>query len=132
MLNYRYSSITETNLQKMSEEEHCYTFLYPILRPFFSGEKQYKFVLNRANLGKERPDLSCMMNSIPILNSEFKPVGCTSSQKNKDYIKVHIKGQKSINQQIRENSGPGEAIIFLNMGMYYKEGYIKVYYRFIY
>ncbi|KAG9304586.1 hypothetical protein G9A89_020150 [Geosiphon pyriformis] len=48
---------------KLSEEEHCLNFLYPIVRPFFGGEKEYDLVLNRSNAGsKKRPDLSCVVN----------------------------------------------------------------------
>ncbi|CAI2188375.1 238_t:CDS:2, partial [Funneliformis geosporum] len=112
----RYDSIPNVVSPKMTEGEHCFAFLFPILRPFSSGEKEYKLALNRSNLGMERPDLSCTVNHIPILNSEIKPIGCTPLQRKKDYVKAQLKGRKSINQQLKEKGGPGEAVIFLNVG----------------
>ncbi|CAG8695184.1 3105_t:CDS:2, partial [Gigaspora rosea] len=66
---------------------------------------------------RQRPDLSCIINGIPILNSEVKPIGCTPLQRQKDYVKVQLKGQKSIDKQLKEKNGPGEAVIFLNTGV---------------
>ncbi|CAG8603326.1 10911_t:CDS:2, partial [Ambispora leptoticha] len=102
---------------KMSEDEHCYMFLHPISRPLFAGSrKEYELMLNRANTSsKKRPDLSCTVNRVPILNSEFKPVGCTPLQRKKDELKVQLKARKSINQQLQSKGGPGEAVILLNI-----------------
>ncbi|CAI2193875.1 10375_t:CDS:2, partial [Funneliformis geosporum] len=96
----------------------CLHFVYPIARPFFVGdEKEYDLVLNRSNAGsKKRPDLSCVINGVPILNSEFKPLGSAPLQRMKDRLKVKLKARKSINQQLQSKGGPGEAVIFLNMG----------------
>lgn len=95
-------------------------FLYPISRPLFTGpEKEYELRLNRANKGsKKRPDLSCTVNDVVILNSEIKPLGHTPLQQKKDRLKVHLKARKSINLQLHTKRGPGEAGIFLNMGIY--------------
>ena len=102
---------------KSSEEDHCLRFVYPISRPFFVGEKEYDLVLNRSNSGsKKRPDLSCMVNGVPILNSEFKPLGSTPLQRMKDRLKAQSRAQKSINQQLQSKGGPGKAVILLNMG----------------
>ncbi|CAG8768161.1 40263_t:CDS:2, partial [Gigaspora margarita] len=100
---------------KTTEMEHCNIYMYPLINPFFSGEREYKLSLDRANLGNERPDLSCMVQNIPVLNSEVKPVGCFKSQKRNNCIKAHLKWRKSVNQQINEN-GPGESSILLNLG----------------
>ncbi|CAG8830426.1 28010_t:CDS:2, partial [Gigaspora margarita] len=100
--NDLYDSIPEVVFLKITEEEHCFTFLYPIVHLFFTGKKEYKLSLNRANLGKERPNLSCTINNILILNSEIKPIGCTPLLQKKDHIKVQLKGRKSINQQLKE------------------------------
>ncbi|CAG8517063.1 16143_t:CDS:2, partial [Acaulospora colombiana] len=54
--------------------------------------------------------------AVPILNSEFKSLGCTPLQRKKDRLKVQLKARKSINQQLESKGGPGEASIFLNMG----------------
>ncbi|PKC01173.1 hypothetical protein RhiirA5_427127 [Rhizophagus irregularis] len=102
---------------KLSKEEHCLHFVYPIARPFFVGEKEYDLVLNRSNSGsRKRPDLSCVVNGVPILNSEFKPLGNTLLQRMKDRLKAQLRAQKSINQQLQNKGGLGEAVIFLNMG----------------
>ncbi|CAG8485173.1 2405_t:CDS:2, partial [Acaulospora colombiana] len=47
--------------------------------------------------------------AVPILNSEFKPLGCTPLQQKKDRLKVQLKARKSINQQLESKGGPGEA-----------------------
>ncbi|CAG8708403.1 505_t:CDS:2, partial [Ambispora leptoticha] len=61
--NDLYDSVMNIAPLKLSEEEHCLRFVYPISRPFFVGEKEYDLVLNRSNSGsKKRPDLSCVVN----------------------------------------------------------------------
>ncbi|CAG8439481.1 13994_t:CDS:2 [Funneliformis caledonium] len=68
----------------MSKDEHCYMFLHPISRPIFTdSKKEYELSLNRANTNsKKRPDLSCVVEGVPILNSEYKPLGSTPLQLN--------------------------------------------------
>ena len=51
-----------------------------------------------------------------MLNSEIKLFGYTQRRKNQDFIKVHLKGKKSINQLL-EKRGPNKSMAFLNMGM---------------
>ncbi|CAG8648632.1 4247_t:CDS:2, partial [Paraglomus brasilianum] len=116
--NDLYNSIPDVAPPKMSEDEYCYMFLHPISRPLFAGSrKEYELILNRANTGsKKRPDLSCTVDCVPILNAEFKPVGCTPLQRKKDGLKVQLKARNSINQQLQNKGGPGEAVILLNMG----------------
>jgi hypothetical protein len=118
LTHYRYNCIPDIAPQKMTEDEHCYKFLHPISRPIFSSsKKEYELTLNRANKNStKRPDLSCVVEGIPILNSEFKPLGSTPLQRKKDEVKVQLKARKSINQQLRSKGDPGEAGIFLNMG----------------
>ncbi|CAI2194673.1 9706_t:CDS:2, partial [Funneliformis geosporum] len=104
-----YDSVMKVAPLKMSEEEHCLNFVYPLARPFFSGEKEYELILNRANTGtKKRPDLSCVVDGVPILNSEFKPLGCTPLQRGKDRVKVQLRARKSVNQQLLSKGGPGD------------------------
>ncbi|CAG8700828.1 2324_t:CDS:2, partial [Cetraspora pellucida] len=75
MFNNLYYGIPEVAPSKLSEEEHCDMFIYPIARSFRRNDKEYELKLNRANVGsKTRPDLSCTVNDVPILNSEFKPL----------------------------------------------------------
>ncbi|PKY33169.1 hypothetical protein RhiirB3_532365 [Rhizophagus irregularis] len=111
--------------EKTTEEEHCYKFLYPITKPFFVNPlKEYKVVLNRATAGsRKRPDLSCVVDNVTILNSEIKPLRCTPLQVQKDFLKAHLRARKSINIQLKNKGGPGESGIFLNMGEW-MESYI--------
>ncbi|CAG8601729.1 17792_t:CDS:2, partial [Acaulospora morrowiae] len=82
MFNDLYYNIPEVVPSKLSEEEHCDMFIYPITRSFRGSEKEYELRLNRANAGsKTRPDLSCIVNDVPILNPDFKPLDCTPLQR---------------------------------------------------
>jgi hypothetical protein len=98
------------------EEEHCDMFIYPISHSFQRSGKEYDLILNRTT--EERPDLSCVVNGIPILNSEFKPLGHTQLQRRKDTLKALLRARKSINQQLEAKGGLGISAVFLNMGMY--------------
>jgi len=51
-----------------------------------------------------------------ILNSEIKPLGYTQYRKDQDFVKVHLKGKKSINQLL-EKGGPNKSMAFLNIGI---------------
>ncbi|CAI2179168.1 7076_t:CDS:2, partial [Funneliformis geosporum] len=86
-LRCRYDSVMKIVPLKLSEEEYCLYFTRPLIC-----------------------DKWCT-----ILNSEFKPLGSTP-QRMKDRLKVQLKTQKSINQQLQSKEGPGEAVIFLNIG----------------
>lgn len=79
----------------MTEELHCCNLLYPHVNPIFNQPlREYKVQLNRAVKGtKKRPDFSCLVDEIPILNSEFKPLGCTPLQRKKDFVKVHLRAK---------------------------------------
>ena len=66
--------------------------------------------------GKQRPDFSCVIDDIAILNSEIKPLGYTQYRKDQDFVKVHLKGKKSINRLL-EKGGPNKSMAFLNMGI---------------
>ncbi|RUS20972.1 hypothetical protein BC937DRAFT_93944 [Endogone sp. FLAS-F59071] len=118
LFNDLYDGLPMVAPLKMSEDEHCYMFLHPITRPFFLGSrKEYKLLLNRATAGsKQRPDLACVVDNIPILASEIKPLGYTQLQQRKDSLKVQLRARKSINQQLQTKGGPGEAAMFINMG----------------
>lgn len=91
-----------------------------MLRPFFCGDaKNYTVRLDKSVKGSlKRPDFSCRVDEITILNSEVKPLGCTELQKSKDFVKVHLRSKKSINQLL-DGGGPNQSIILLNMGMYF-------------
>jgi len=63
--------------------------------------KVYEVRLNRSAAGsRKRPDFSCTVDDIPLLNSEIKPLGFTPLQKKKDFAKVNLRAKKSINQQL--------------------------------
>jgi len=67
---------------------------------------------------RKRLGFACVVNDIPILISEIKPLGYTPLQQKKDNLKVQLQARKSINQQLLTKGGLGEAAIFVNMGMY--------------
>jgi len=64
--------------KKTSEQEHCSQFLHPYINPiFFKRYNDYEVRLDRSVKGtKQRPDLSCTVDGISLLNSEIKPLGC--------------------------------------------------------
>ncbi|CAJ0900982.1 2176_t:CDS:2, partial [Entrophospora sp. SA101] len=67
-----------------------YYYLDPVTRPIFCNQyKNYQLRLNRkANDTKKRPDFSCTVDGISILNSELKPFKYTNLQKKKDFVKA--------------------------------------------
>ncbi|CAG8473424.1 2223_t:CDS:10 [Paraglomus brasilianum] len=118
LFNGLYNSLPAVAPLKISEVEHCYRFLYPITCPFFLGpQKEYKMLLNYSTGdSRKRLGFACVVNDIPILISEIKPLGYTPLQQKKDNLKVQLQARKSINQQLLTKGGPGEAAIFVNMG----------------
>ncbi|CAG8635179.1 1595_t:CDS:2 [Ambispora gerdemannii] len=81
---------------KTSEEEHCYKFLiHSHILCFLVFSRTMK---------------------IPLLNTEHKPRGCTLLLRKKDVAKVHLRGRKSINEQLSTKGGPGEAYLLTNFG----------------
>ncbi|CAG8708054.1 10999_t:CDS:10, partial [Funneliformis caledonium] len=114
IFNYiRASTIIKT---KETETKHSVYNLDPFIKIIFGGEyTPYTLELNKSVNGKQRPDFSCVIDDIAILNSEIKPVGYTQYRKNQDFIKVHLKGKKSINRLL-EKGGPNKSMAFLNMG----------------
>ncbi|CAG8648894.1 582_t:CDS:2, partial [Dentiscutata heterogama] len=109
--------LPSVQIKRTTENEHRFNYLDPLLRPFFCGDsKDYEIRMDKSVNGSlKRPDFSCRINDITILNSEIKPLGCTELQKNKDFVKVHLRSKRSINQLLNEG-GPNQSIIFLNMG----------------
>jgi len=113
--------VPDVDLTKTSEDEHGFKLLHPIILPLFftNSYKEYDIRLNRATSGTAtRPDFSCLVNEIPILNSEIKPPGFTPLQQQKDRLKVQLRGRKSINQLLRTKGGPEETVMLTNQGMY--------------
>ncbi|CAI2194260.1 9813_t:CDS:10 [Funneliformis geosporum] len=111
------SSVPKVAPTKTSEDEHCFKLLHPIIRPLFFTDscEEYVIRLNRSTSGTAtRPDFSCLVNDIPILNSEIKPSGFTSLQGQKDKLKVQLRARKSINQLIRAKGGPEEVVLLTN------------------
>ncbi|CAG8768741.1 9675_t:CDS:2 [Dentiscutata erythropus] len=103
---------------KMSEELHCDKLLFPYINSlFFRRLAEYEVRLNCAvGSSKKRPDFSCVVDDVPILNSEIKPLGVTPLKRKKDFAKIHLRAKKSINQQLNLKGGPGEAGLLMNMG----------------
>ena len=86
---------------KISEDLHCCNYLHPFIKPLFIIPKVYEVRLDRSVAGsRKRPDFSCVVDDIPLLNSEIKPLGFIPLQKKKDFAKVNLKAKKSINQQL--------------------------------
>jgi len=105
---------------KISEQQHFSQWVYPYLRHiFFPHSKPYKIQYD-CHVGgtKKRPDFACVVADIPFLNFECKPSGTKILLKLKDFIKVHLRAKKSINQQLTSKGGPGKAVLFTNMGTY--------------
>ncbi|CAG8652086.1 12043_t:CDS:2, partial [Funneliformis caledonium] len=102
----------------MSEQEHCSKFLHPFINPIFlRRNKDYEVRLDRSVKGtKLRPDLSCTVDGISVLNSEIKPLGCGPLNQKKDIVKSHLQAGKTINQFLSLKGGPEESAIFLNCG----------------
>ncbi|CAB5386784.1 unnamed protein product [Rhizophagus irregularis] len=113
------SSVPKVAPAKTSEDEHCFKLLHPIIRPLFFTDSREEYVirLNRTTSGSTtRPDFSCLVNDIPILNSEIKPSGFTPLQGQKDKLKVQLRARKSINQLLRTKGGPDETVLLTNQG----------------
>ncbi|GBC15880.2 hypothetical protein GLOIN_2v1140040 [Rhizophagus irregularis DAOM 181602=DAOM 197198] len=126
--------VSSNIMEKITEEEHCYMFLYPVTKPFFLNPlREYKLVLNRATPGsRKRPDLSCVVDDITILNSEIKPLKCTPLQQKKDIVKAQLRARKSINMQLQGKGGLAEAGIFLNMGEWMESFFMDLQYDGLY
>ncbi|KAG9291088.1 hypothetical protein G9A89_012960 [Geosiphon pyriformis] len=115
VFNYIKDELPISSKQKVTEDKHRIYYLDPFIKPIFGGEyTPYNLELNKSLGGKQRPDFSCVIDDIALLNSEIKPLGCTPLRKNQDFIKVHIKGKKSVNQFL-EKGGPNKTIAFLNI-----------------
>ncbi|CAG8738979.1 8374_t:CDS:2, partial [Cetraspora pellucida] len=80
--------------RKETENKHCVYYLDPFIKLIFGGEyTPYSLELNKS----------------------IKPLGYTQLRKDQDFVKVHLKGKKSINKLL-EKGGPNKSIAFLNMG----------------
>nr|CAG8449001.1 2834_t:CDS:2 [Entrophospora candida] len=102
---------------KMTEDEHCCFYLHPLLKPFFCCSfKNYEVRLNKSvDNSLKRPDFSCRIDNITILNSEIKPSGYTPFQKNKDFVKINTQAKHSINQLLSKKGGPNYTMFLSNM-----------------
>jgi len=120
-MHNRYSSVSKVSPTKTSKDEHCFKLLYPIIHPLFFTDscEEYVIRLNRATSGTvTRPDFSCLVNDIPILNSEIKPLRFTPLQGQKDKLKVQLRTRKSINQLLKTKDGSDETVLLTNQGMF--------------
>ncbi|CAG8821151.1 45145_t:CDS:10, partial [Gigaspora margarita] len=117
IFNDMYSSVPKVSPTKTSEDEHCFKLLHPIIRPLFFTDscKEYIIQLNRTtSCTATRPNFSCLVNDIPILNSEIKPPRFTPLQGQKDKLKIQLRARKSINQLLRTKGGLDEAVLLTN------------------
>lgn len=105
--------LPEQSPVNLSEDLHCYRLLYPYVHPIFLDcFKDYEVRLPNMR------HLSCVIDDIPLLVSEIKPLGYTPLQKVKGFIKVQLHAKKSINNQLSAKGGPAKAALFTNMGIY--------------
>ncbi|KAF0399402.1 hypothetical protein F8M41_009705 [Gigaspora margarita] len=96
---------------KISEDLHrCNYYKATDTKSYISG---YIYPDRGVN---SRLDFSCVVDNIPILNSEIKPLGFTPLQNKKDFLKANLRAKKSINQQLSLKGGPNKSVIFTNMG----------------
>ncbi|CAG8611899.1 2025_t:CDS:2, partial [Racocetra fulgida] len=115
IFNYIKDELPLSSKRKETEIKHCVYYLDPFIKLIFGGEyAPYNLELNKSVSGKQRPDFSCVVDDIAILNSEIKPLGFTQLKKDQDFVKVHIKGKTSINKLL-EKGGPNQSVAFLNM-----------------
>ncbi|CAI2191790.1 7182_t:CDS:10 [Funneliformis geosporum] len=116
IFDYIKGEIPLSSKQKETETKHNIYNLDPFIKIIFGGEyTPYTLEFNKSVNGKQRPDFSCVIDDIAILNSEIKPLGYTQYRKDQDFVKVHLKGKKSINQLLGKG-GPNKSMAFLNMG----------------
>ena len=103
-----------------------------MIHPFFVGDdKEYMLRLDRATRDTaKRLDFACLVNNIPILNSEIKPLGVTPYQQSQDKLKVHLRARKAINQLLETKGGPAQSAIFINAGMFCMESMILIFIYF--
>nr|CAG8436542.1 3710_t:CDS:2 [Entrophospora candida] len=93
--------------------------------------REYGIQLNCAVKGtRKRPDFTCVVDKIPVLVSEFKPLGCTPLLKKKDFVKAHLRAKKSLNQQLNLKGGPGEVGLFINTGDIVRSFFMDLKYGF--
>ncbi|CAJ0823969.1 2130_t:CDS:10 [Entrophospora sp. SA101] len=97
----------------------------------FQSPREYGIQLNRAVKGtRKRPDFTCVVDKIPVLVSEFKPLGCTPLLEKKDFVKAHLRAKKSLNQQSNFKDGPGEVGLFINTGDIVRSFFMDLKYGF--
>ncbi|CAJ0746054.1 20176_t:CDS:2 [Entrophospora sp. SA101] len=102
---------------KMSEDEHCNRLLKIHINNIFTAHKKYEVRFNRSVLGtSQRPDFSCVINDVPFLLSEIKPIGTSPLLKQMDFRKIHLRGKNALNQQLNKKGGPGQVMMLVNAG----------------
>ncbi|CAJ0756199.1 7507_t:CDS:2, partial [Entrophospora sp. SA101] len=86
--------------------------------PLVPKPKMTEVRLNKSvNNSLKRPDFSCRIDNITILNSEIKPSGYTPFQKNKDFVKINTRAKHSINQLLSKKGGPNYTMFLSNMAL---------------
>ncbi|CAG8480450.1 11913_t:CDS:10 [Racocetra fulgida] len=116
-----------TSKKCITEDAHRCISVDPFVKTFFGNEfKPYVLGLNQKAMDSKRPDFCCIVDDITVLNSEIKPLGCSPLKAKKDFIKVHLKGKKSINQ-FYEQGAPRKALAFLNIVIFHRFGIRGIY-----
>ncbi|RIB22609.1 hypothetical protein C2G38_2173514 [Gigaspora rosea] len=94
IFNYIKDELPLSSKRKETENKHCVYYLDPSIKLIFGGEyTPYSLELNKS------------------------PLGYTQLRKDQDFVKVHLKGKKSINKLL-EKGGPNKSIAFLNMELF--------------
>ncbi len=116
----RQENVSNIMLKTMSEQEHCSRFLHPFINLIFlRRNKDYEVRLDHSVKEiKLRPDLSCIVDGISVLNSKIKPLGCGPLKQKKDIVKSHLQVGKTINQFLFSKGDSRELAIFLNCGLF--------------
>ncbi|CAI2180548.1 6626_t:CDS:2 [Funneliformis geosporum] len=73
MFNNLYYGIPDVAPLKLSEEEHCDMFVYPISRSFHRSGKEYDLVLNRATRGKDT--MKAQLKARKSINQQLETKG---------------------------------------------------------
>ncbi|CAG8765374.1 5145_t:CDS:2, partial [Acaulospora colombiana] len=108
------NNIKDEILLSKREDKHCIHYLAPFIKLLGGECTSLDLELDVGEDGNKEADFSCVVDGIPILNSEIKPLDYTQLMEDQDFVRVHLKGKKSINSLL-EKGGPNKSIALLNM-----------------
>ncbi len=118
----------------MFEQEHYLQFLHLFINLIFlKRNKDYEVQLDcLVKETKLRPDLSCTIDGISVLNSEIKLLEYSLLNQKKDIVKSYLQAEKTINQFLSSKGSLKESAIFFNCDLflvyYYETNNLSLYY----